>query len=447
MTSLDIGRNLKRAQRRPGRYTLFARIPFGLFAVGGMAGIVAAKLYDVNQIYVTLGAIACILIYCGAVAAIPALRIREDQLGDNCYYLGFLYTLASLSWALYKFTMTSTAPGAAETSTAVTDIIANFGIALGSTIVGILLRVIINQARKDVLETERDARMALTEAMVHMRVQLDDAVIALKAFCDQTQQITGDAIRENAERANQALEQSVAKIGETSSGVLTRIEEAFEEFSGNTKKLNQVAAGTVKALETLIDRLEKMEPPSNLISKRLDSVMESAERAGALLRDRLEADEKAISEAAQRMKDMEERLKQAATWISTAGTGLGSVSDAAVRASRAAEDASQKLVALTATMSQSLTQQEQLVSETRVSSAHMAGSLLEEQKRLAEQARESLDTLFGALKAHNDAMASELERTRRMASDTGTAMVDLADTVTSRVRELRGLKPLGDAAE
>jgi hypothetical protein len=122
------------------------------------------------------------------------------------------------------------------------------------------------------------------------------------------------------------------------------------------------------------------------------------------------------------MKDMEERLKQAANWISTAGTGLGGVSDAAIRASRAAEDASQKLVALTATMSQSLAQQEQLVSETRVSSSHMAGSLLEEQKRLAEQARESLDTLFGALKAHNDAMASELERTRRMASATGTAM-------------------------
>jgi hypothetical protein len=443
MTSLDIEKSLKRSQRRPGHYTWLARIPFALFAVGGMCGIVAFKFYGIDQKLVTAGAIALILVYCALVWSVPVLRIREDQLGDNCYYLGFLYTLISLSWALYKFTMSSSATD----STAVSDIIANFGVALGSTIAGILLRVIINQARKDVLETERDARMMLTETMVNMRVQLDDAVIALRSFCAQAQQITADAIRDNAERANTALEQSVTKIGETSSGVLIRIEEAFEEFSTNTKKLNQVAAGTVKALETLIDRLEQMEPPSDLISRRLDSVMSSAEKAGALLRERLEADEKAISEAAQRMKDMEERLRQASGWISSAGSGLGGVSEAAVRASRAAEEASQKLIALTATMSQSLVQQERLVSETRISSAGLAGTLLEEQKRLAEQARASLDALFGALKAHNDAMAEELARTRRMTGDTGRAMADLADTVTDRVRELRGVRPLGDAAE
>ena len=130
-----------------------------------------------------------------------------------------------------------------------------------------------------------------------------------------------------------------------------------------------------------------------------------------------------------------------------AGSGLGGVSDAAVKASRAAEEASQKLITLTATMSQSLAQQEQLVSETRASSAGLAGALLEEQKRLAEQARASLEALFGALKTHNDAMAEELARTRRMTGDTGKAMADLADTVTDRVRELRGIRPVGDAAE
>ena len=62
---------------------------------------------------------------------------------------------------------------------------------------------------------------------------------------------------------------------------LARIEEAFEEFSTNTSKLNQVAAGTVLALEKLIDRLQTMEPPSDLLSTRLDPVMASAAKAGA----------------------------------------------------------------------------------------------------------------------------------------------------------------------
>jgi amino acid transporter len=83
MTSLDIEKSLKRSQRRPGHYTWIARIPFALFAVGGMCGIVALKFYGIDQKLVTAAAIALILVYCAMVWSVPALRIREDQLGDK----------------------------------------------------------------------------------------------------------------------------------------------------------------------------------------------------------------------------------------------------------------------------------------------------------------------------------------------------------------------------
>lgn len=436
MTSLDLDRQLDRTSRRPGRPTWYARAPFLAFALGGMGLLVLLKLYEVNP-FVTGGvAGALIVVYGLAVGLLPALKIREDQLGDNCYYLGFLYTLTSLSWALWKF---------AEFND-IGEIIANFGLALFSTIIGIIARVFINQARMDTGQAERDARMALTEAMVDFRLRLDDAVIAMRSFCAQTQQITGDAIRANAENANKALEESVAKIGKTSNSVLTRIEEAFEEFSSNTGKLNQVAAGTVLALEKLIDRLENMEPPSDLISKRLDIVMESAEKAGGLLRERLEADEQAISEAAQRMKDMEERLRSAAGWISSAGSGLGGVSDASLRAVAAAQAASKQLVDLTSTMANAISEQERLIASSRANAEVLNGGVIETQKKLAEQARESLESLTNALRAHNEAMAAELERARRMTTDTGTALADMTDALTQRVREIRSARPM-DAAE
>jgi len=433
--SLAFDRYLEQSQKRPGHYTWLARIPFLIFALGGMLGILALKWYEFDQVLISGVAVALIIVYAIIVAWTPQLRIREDQLGDNCYYLGFLYTLISLSWALWKFAQFQM----------IEEIIANFGLALASTIVGILLRVVINQARKDVLETEQDARMMLTESMVTMRVQLNDAAIAMRAFCNQTQQITGDAIRDNAERANTALEQSVSKIGDTSNIVLTRIEQAFDEFNENTKKLNQVAAGTVKALETLIGRLESMEPPSDLISKRIEGVMASAEKAGNLLRDRLEKDEQAITEAANRMKDMEERLKAAAGWISSAGIGLGAVTEAARTSANAAQSASQKLISLTEAMAASLAEQERAIAGVRANSTQQASGLLEIQKRLAEEARQSLEGLFGALRAHNDGMAAELERARRMAADTGTALADMTDTLTQRVRDMRAERP--DAAE
>lgn len=435
--TLDLDRHLDRAKRKPGQHTWLARIPFLVFAVGGMVGLIALKYFDINQWAICGVAVALIVVYAVTVANVTSLRIREDHLGDNCYYLGFLYTLTSLGWALYRFAQFND----------IADIISNFGLALVSTVIGILLRVVINQARKDDIETERDARMMLTESMVAMRVQLDDAVIALTAFCGQMQQITGDAIRDNTERANSALADAVSKIGDTSNLVLTRIEEAFEEFNENSKKLNQVAAGTVKALEKLVSRLEKMEAPSDVISRRLDGVMESAEKAGKLLRERLEADERAISETAQRMKDMEERLKAAAGWIVSAGSGLDGVAETSRKAVAAAEAAAQKLGNLTEGMTNAISEQERLIAGTRTNAETLNTEILEAQKRFVVQAREGLESFLSALKVHNQAMAAELERARAMSADTGHALADMTEVLTQRVRDIKAARPIGDAAQ
>src|SRR4029453_915243 len=96
MTSLDLDRHLDRSRRRPGHYTWLARIPFLVFSLGGMVGLIVLKYFEIDQFIICGVAAALILVYAVSVALIPALRIREDQLGDNCYYLGFLYTLTSL---------------------------------------------------------------------------------------------------------------------------------------------------------------------------------------------------------------------------------------------------------------------------------------------------------------------------------------------------------------
>jgi hypothetical protein len=423
---LNLDSHLKKSQRRRGSYAFMARIPFAAFALLGMFGIVIIKfLFPDNNVAVWAAlvfAIVCLLSYWLLVAYLPALRIREDQLGDNCYYLGFLYTLASLSMALYQFATAS----AVDDTDAISQIVANFGIALASTIVGILLRVLINQARKDVIETEKDARMALTEAMVNMRVQLDDAVIALRSFCAQTQQAASDAIAENARQANTALDLSVSKIAETSVAVLNRIEEAFGEFNENTKKLNQVAAGTVLALETLIDRLESMEPPSDLISKRLDLVFQSAEAAGQMLRGRLEADQASIATVGERIREIEGRMQDAAKAIFVAGSGMGSVSDVSHKAVLAAESAARKLTDLTAALDNSFNAQEKMLRDLQDASGHARGAIL-------DGIKSDIDGLVGSLKSHNDAMAAEIDRARRMTADTGTALADMAEAVARRV--------------
>jgi len=134
-------------------------IVFMTFVVVGSAYIVAAKLSGISPFYVTFVPVATMLGYAVLISMARGLRLRDDQSGDNLYYMGFLYTLTSLGVSLYQFT----ASHAAE------EIVQNFGIAIGSTITGIGLRVIFNQMRRDPVDVERVMRLELADAARRVR--------------------------------------------------------------------------------------------------------------------------------------------------------------------------------------------------------------------------------------------------------------------------------------
>jgi hypothetical protein len=241
----------ERARRAKSRFVWLSRAPFLIAALCGGGSLVAMKLLGFDQLTITAAACAIIVAYWAIVAAVPALRIREDQLGDNCYYLGFLFTLASLAYALYQFGGSSEQGGGD-----VDQIVANFGLALGSTITGILLRVLINQARRDVLETEQDARMALAEAVVRLRTNIDDAVLALGSFCRQVQQVTAEQIGVAAKQTNRVLSESVAQVGDTSEAAIRQIDQAFAEFQEHAARINASTAATTDAMSHMLAALE-----------------------------------------------------------------------------------------------------------------------------------------------------------------------------------------------
>src|ERR1700730_7714839 len=143
-----------------------------LFVVGGCGYIVVGKLAGIGQFFVTFVPVAIMLAYALLIGLATSLRLRDDQSGDNLYYMGFLFTLTSLGVSLYQFTATR----AAE------EIVQNFGIAIGSTITGIGLRVIFNQMRRDPVEVERMMRLELAEAARRVRRELDSTVVEVGYF-------------------------------------------------------------------------------------------------------------------------------------------------------------------------------------------------------------------------------------------------------------------------
>ena len=102
-----------------------------------------------------ISAIIAVLLLIGyAISSyrLPIFKLSAEKIGDNSYYLGFLFTLISLSNALYLFT----------DSLDQNQIVSDFGIALASTIAGILLRIIFNQMKLEPDQIEDKVKETLT---------------------------------------------------------------------------------------------------------------------------------------------------------------------------------------------------------------------------------------------------------------------------------------------
>ena len=98
------------------------------------------------------------------VTLVPATKLRTDVAADNVYYLGFLFTLTSLAIAL-----------SIDSADA---ILANFGVAIISTLIGIAARVGLNQLRVDPNDIEEASRLELSGATSRVKAELNETVRA-----------------------------------------------------------------------------------------------------------------------------------------------------------------------------------------------------------------------------------------------------------------------------
>ena len=69
---------------------------FAFFLAAGAIYIVVAKSLGVPALWTTTGPLLIISTYAIILGFARYLRLRDDQAGDNLYYLGFLFTLTSL---------------------------------------------------------------------------------------------------------------------------------------------------------------------------------------------------------------------------------------------------------------------------------------------------------------------------------------------------------------
>jgi len=270
-------------------------VVFLVFVAAGCAYIVAAKLAGIGPFYVTFVPVGTMLAYALLIYCARGLRLRDDQSGDNLYYMGFLFTLTSLGVSLYQFTATR----AAE------EIVQNFGIAIGSTIAGIGLRVIFNQMRRDPVEVERMMRLELAEAARRVRRELDSTVVEFGYHRRSAQQAAADSFNQVTEKFDEivgkflgSLEEITAKTvapledasrrsAETivlaSEGIGAKLGESGRQISAASETLSERAAALSAALDHVTAKLSAMQTPERVIEVRLEPVTMSLAKAAERL--------------------------------------------------------------------------------------------------------------------------------------------------------------------
>lgn len=191
----------------------------------GVGGGIALKLAGVHPLW-SAGFAALVLCAYAAVTYFGThLRIDPEIIGDNCYYLGFLFTLTSLSVTLY-FVVEA---GEADRSQLIPEVISGFGVALSSTIMGVFLRVLMMQFRADLVARERETRVELDMAARDLRDEMARSLRQVKAFTLESLQ--HGAEREDAMRRTTAamMDDVRAQLGQTAATVNQALHEAARD--------------------------------------------------------------------------------------------------------------------------------------------------------------------------------------------------------------------------
>jgi len=276
-----------------------------LFVIGSL-GLLLIKWYKLNVVILILWPVIVLIFY-----ALFLFRYAEidtlGQGGDNLYYLGFLFTLVSLSTALAQFYFKKHNSD---------YIISSFGFSLSSTIVGITLRIFYNNFRNDPLEVEQVSYEDLSTASRKLKNELDRSTKIFEIFhttleqqltifktsieqkitehAENTLEIAKENINKIVLSANKKIDQLTEKMKNSSDEVSSEIDMQLAQYTRNAKKLVGKTNTALESMEKFISKLDAINVPRDIIDKKFALLFAKIEENYEAYREYLKEDKELI---------------------------------------------------------------------------------------------------------------------------------------------------------
>ena len=203
------------------------------------------------------------------------LLLRNEQLGDSFYYLGFLFTITALAISLISMN--------ADEEIQINSLLKNFGIAIVTTLFGLVGRILFSQFRENLDDMNERAEMEVAQSVRNLKTQLDMSISLLKQQSQTIANNTDQTLKDSSASLRRFMEENNKILQETTEKSKAVIEEFNKRASSISDKLSEVNIPTdkfkdfensVSNIVTTLDNLDKGLKDSNAqeeIAKAADS--------------------------------------------------------------------------------------------------------------------------------------------------------------------------------
>ena len=307
--------------------------------LGAFCYLLAAKC-NIEGIWLHLIPIVAISVYATIVGFYPKSK-RDVSDADNAYYMGFLFTMISLSYALYSIKIDGD-------TIDVKQLIQSFSVALSATIWGIFLRILISPRRQDIDAEETAARSALEESVLGFSKVLNESTQIVKETYEshvsrfagvisnasnvierdinsfnlkitnvfrelintfevvipQTLSRTNDAFLAHSDQ----LESNISRIQKTVDVQLACIVQTNELFKEHSEYLSTSSQQMINSLDLLTDKISNVKIDKETIESHVKSVFLIYESASKQAADSLKETTSIIRSVIEELTDLPKKI-------------------------------------------------------------------------------------------------------------------------------------------
>jgi hypothetical protein len=302
------------------------------FALFGFLALLIMKLQGISPLVSAAVALVTLAVYAATSMRCAYGEENPERIGDNCYYLGFLFTLASLSAALIEI------EGAREGRGQVIErVVSDFGVALTSTIAGIMARVtlmqmggsqsVVDASVKSGIEHELAAIAQVLEGITFDASQFRDKIrAALESELNSMVAYNQEAVKKmgaEAENIASSIQRIGAGIGAAEMPVaqiarnLDLVQRKLNATADRLSSLSDIEAKRQETLARMADDMSELHErvfdfePIDKVNRASNSLAEAVK----LITDQIRLSGPALSEMGDQLRLQVEQARQDAALI------------------------------------------------------------------------------------------------------------------------------------